>query len=141
MTRIVSVFLVVMSLAHSVWAQYPPDVQSILERAAALGRDAQTLLEAPVPVASVPAGGNLQAALDAGPLVVKLSPGVYAGSFTIRRSGTSIEGNGAELRSTQGPALYVVPGVSNVQVNNIVAASTYQSVVQLGDNLARIIHE
>ena len=112
--------------------------------ATAAGRPSRTGAAAtgavpPMEGTTVQAGGDLQAALDAGPLLVVLAPAAtYERSgFTIRRSGTTIRGNGATIRGTSGPALYIPPGVHDVRIEQLTAASAFQAVVQAGDNESR----
>jgi hypothetical protein len=80
---------------------------------------------------------GLQAALDAGG-EVELEPkaACEAVGYVIRRSGTTLKGNGGSLRGTSAPALRVLPGVNDVYVENLTGASTSQTVFQIGDNAA-----
>ena len=87
-------------------------------------------------VTRVAATGNLQAALDAGG-TIELEPGATfsAARFVVSKSGTTLNGRGAALEGTEGPALYIPPGVHDVTVHDIAATSKdEQSVVQCGDN-------
>ena len=89
-------------------------------------------------VTTVRPGDVLQSALDAGGVIL-LEPGATfeAPRFSIRASGTTVRGGGATLRGLAGPALHVLPGVSDVVLEDLVCLSDRdQSVVQLGDNEA-----
>lgn len=92
----------------------------------------------PTPV-SVPAGGDLQAALDAyvpGTEIVLEAGATYtADRYRVTRTGTRLRGQGASLHGTGWAALHVLPGVHDVQVRDILATSDHPgAVILLGDN-------
>lgn len=84
---------------------------------------------------AVPAGGDLQRALDAGGRI-QLEPGVtYEGSFVAHRAGTRLEGRGARLHGPTGPALYLPPRTQDLTAIGLTCTSDGKgAVVQLGDN-------
>jgi hypothetical protein len=87
-------------------------------------------------VIEVRAGEDLQKAL-AGGGVIELQPGATfeAPRFTVSRSGTVIRGQGATIKGTSGPGLYIPPSVSEVTVSDLtVLSDDDQAVVQCGDN-------
>ena len=87
-------------------------------------------------ITEVRSGSDLQKALAAGG-VIELQAGATfeASRFTVSRSGTTIRGQGATLKGTSGPGLYIPPSVSDVTVSDLVVVSDgEQAVVQCGDN-------
>lgn len=83
-------------------------------------------------IVTVKAGGNLQAALDAGG-TVQLEAATYSGpGFVISKPGTKLIGNAAKLVGVGRPALSVLPGVSDVQIANLSAVSDADTVFRLG---------
>jgi hypothetical protein len=83
----------------------------------------------------VPAGGDLQAALDQGGAIGLAAGATYSGNFRVTQSDTTLAGRGAQLVGQGGAALRIPPGVSRVRVTDLVARTTnYSSVVAVGDN-------
>lgn len=86
---------------------------------------------------TVPAGGNLQAALDRGGTIVMEGGATFNGPFLVTKSGTTLSGNvGTQLVGNAGPALRVIPGVNNCQFLNFsaIAPGWLRSVIQIGVN-------
>lgn len=115
-----------------------PTPRAFLEHLQALGLEAGRLLGIgpvdPDPVVTVTTSAALQAALDQGG-EISLDPGrIFDGNFVVRTSQTTIRGNGAVLAGTSGPALHVLPGVSDVRIEVLEARSAFDVVVLLGDN-------
>jgi hypothetical protein len=96
----------------------------------------RTEVNAPPPDLFVPAGGNLQEALDGTAATIRLEQGQYG--YAVIRRPVTLRGAGATLIGAGCPALRVVPGVSDVEVFDIVcqAENWRGGVVQLGDNSA-----
>jgi hypothetical protein len=87
-------------------------------------------------VTQVRTGDDLQKAL-AGGGIIELQAGATfeAPRFTIVRSGTAIRGQGATLKGTAGPGLYIPPSLSGITVSNLsVESADNQAAVQCGDN-------
>jgi hypothetical protein len=123
----------------------PPEARSVLEQAVTVGAEAKRVLElypvAPPPPelpAPIPVGGNVQAALDAGGIVVLEAGAVYdIPGLRFTKSGTTLLGNGATLRSTVGQALYVLPNVDDIYISGLILPGAPNgSVVQIGDSSA-----
>jgi hypothetical protein len=114
----------------------PDDVRAVMERAVSDGTEAARVLALYPPVARVPAGGNLQAALDAGPLIIELDPAVYTGSFRVSRAGTVLRGRGAHLHGVTGPGLYILPGTQGARISDLSVTADVASAIQCGDNVA-----
>jgi hypothetical protein len=77
----------------------------------------------------------LTAALAANTPLIKLDPAVvYEATQFVLPTGTHIRGQGATVRATGGPALYVKPGTTDVTVEDVIGASSYSGVVKLGDS-------
>jgi hypothetical protein len=133
--------LLLPAFASAQSSQLPNDARLALEQAAAAGVEAQRVLglypvtpPPPALPAAIPVGGDVQAALDAGGIVVLEAGAVYEGpGLRITKSGTTLLGNGATIRSTSGPALYSLPNVDDVYASGLFLASPYTSVVQIGD--------
>ena len=108
---------------------------------AAMREELRTLLFPPPPPQTVGtevrAGGDLQAALDKGGLVRIVDPGLTfeRGRFVVSKSGTTLLGNGAQLRGTTGPALFVPPGVHQVSIDAVTGSSPFDAVFLLGENV------
>jgi hypothetical protein len=81
----------------------------------------------------IPSGGDIQAALNRGDTLIQLERGGDYESIVVERP-VRIVGNGARLIGQGKPALYVRPGSSDVVVENLAYASSFQSCIQLGDN-------
>lgn len=89
-------------------------------------------------VTVVPAGGNIQAAIDAAPTgsIVELTPlTTYVGTVTLK-STITLRGQMATLTGPSGgPALYVPPGTVDWAARDLVATTPWaESVVKVGDN-------
>lgn len=83
----------------------------------------------------VPAGGDLQSALNTGHPNIFLEGGTY-GAAVINHPVT-LTGNGSALHNPTGPALHVVPGTKGVIASDLSCTSGWRgAVVQLGDNVA-----
>lgn len=86
---------------------------------------------------TVKAGGNLQAALDAGG-VVRLEPGAaFSGSFAVKKPGTRLLGGlGSQLLGpSDGPAFFVPMGMRDVQASGFSAQTAWdQSCILIGQN-------
>lgn len=82
----------------------------------------------------VPAGGNLQAALDDGGAIEV--EGAHDGTFIVQKPGTRVVGRaGATLHGPSGSALIVPPGAFDIQVSAFgCTCNTDQAVVRLGAN-------
>lgn len=82
----------------------------------------------------VPAGGDVFAALNSGK-PVHLVAGAEYPALTLP-SGARLFGHGATIRGTGKPAIYVAPGTTSVQVEDVIctASEWNGAVVQLGDN-------
>lgn len=94
--------------------------------------DAYLAAQAP-PETVVQAGGNLQAALDAGGSIRLEGGATYGGNFEIRTPGTILHAHGASLVGNAAPALSV--RASDVVVNGgIYGTSSFNAVVRLGLN-------
>lgn len=85
---------------------------------------------------AVPAGGNLQAALDKGGLIVLEAGATFEGVFVARVPGTRLMGPSASLAGPSfGPALFVPPGAYDITISLKEARTTHdQAVIQLGIN-------
>jgi hypothetical protein len=82
----------------------------------------------------VPAGGNLQAALNGGGQIMLTAGATYTGNFVVK-SGTTLIGNGAKLVGVAGPAIEIAPGTSNVYISNVAPTTSWdQSIVRVGHN-------
>ncbi len=83
---------------------------------------------------TVPAGGDLQAALKKGGVIQLEAGATYTGAFVARVPGTRLKGEGAKLAGARSPALVIA--ASDIQVENIEASSPGydQSVIRLGSN-------
>jgi hypothetical protein len=87
-------------------------------------------------VVQVRTGGELEKAL-AGGGIIELQAGATfeAPRFTVRKSGTVIRGQGATLKGTAGPGLYIPPSLSSITVSDLsVESAGNQAAVQCGDN-------
>jgi hypothetical protein len=85
----------------------------------------------------IPSGDDraLQAALDGGGRVILEAGGSYRGSFRISRPGTILQGNGATLHGVDGPALDVLPGVTDVHLLDLPSVtSDVDAAIRLGRN-------
>ncbi|MET0742974.1 MAG: hypothetical protein ABWY78_06345 [Microvirga sp.] len=120
----------------------PDDLIAEIEAAIALQEDAISRYridnpEPDDPIHRVYAGGDLQGALDQGGIIEIMDAGAAfeRARFVIPQSNTELRGNNARLFSSSGPALWVPPGVNNVQVRDLYGAtSVYQTVFELGKN-------
>lgn len=113
---------------------------AVMRELAELGKRAEALMPV-VPeepeIVMIPSGGDLQAALNFGGTIHLTPGGVYESEgFVITESGTTIIGNDANLISTAGSALYVPPGVNDINISDVNCTSPHGAVIQLGDNSA-----
>jgi hypothetical protein len=86
----------------------------------------------------ISAGGDLQAALDAGEPLIALPAGATYPAITIAHPVT-LNGNGAHIHAVASdtPAIRVAPGTTDVTLRDLSATAAWNgAVVQLGDNLA-----
>lgn len=114
--------------------------QAITEEQAALAADEAALGQLPpdpVPVITVTAGGNLQAALDAGGVIQLEDGAIYNGNFTAHVPGTRLSApTMASIVGADGaPALFIPPGASDIQIANLTCTTPWdQSVIMVGNN-------
>lgn len=117
--------------------------QAITEEQAALAADQAALSQLPpdptpsAPVVIVPAGGNLQAALDVGGIVQLVDGATYYGNFVVDVPGTRLSAptNAFIVGADGAPALFIPPGASDIQIANLTCTSAWdQSVVMVGNN-------
>lgn len=90
----------------------------------------------PVITVTVADGGDIQAAVDTLPAeggIVQLAAG---GAYTVGElrlpSHTTLKGNGASIHATAGRAIDVRPGTTDVRVEDVVATSTFNAVIEVG---------
>lgn len=92
----------------------------------------------PTPTILVKAGENLQAYLDqATPdreITIEAGATFEAQRFTFK-SGTRLRGAaGVRLHGTAGPAIYIPPGQSDLEVTDLAATANHDVVIKIGDN-------
>lgn len=91
----------------------------------------------PPAVVLVQAGGNLQAALDAGGVIQLVDGATYAGNFLVHVPGTRLSAptNAFIVGADGAPALFVPPGATDIQISNLTCTTAWdQSVVMIGNN-------
>lgn len=116
------------------------DIRDYLTRIKSDAESALSLLPPAPPSGTetvVKAGGNLQAALDAGGIVHLEAGAVFSGNFVASRAGLRLIGaSGSELRGLAGgPALFVPPGAKDIQLGAFRAFTAWdQAVILLGLN-------
>jgi hypothetical protein len=89
------------------------------------------------PSAKVVRGSDdLQAALNLGGAIELESDATFsAARFVVRKSGTTVRGHSASLRSASGLALYIPPAINDVSVSDLsLTSDAANAVVQCGDN-------
>jgi hypothetical protein len=98
--------------------------RSIRDRLDGIGADltAYRAAQAATPATwKVKAGDNLQAALDQGGAIQLEAGATFEGqAFTFHTPGTLVLGQGATLRTTVGPALFVPPGAFGITASDLV---------------------
>lgn len=81
----------------------------------------------------VPAGGNLQAALDVGGNIVTEPGAIFAASRFVFNTPVCL--TGSKLIGTSGPAVHVTPGANGIILNDLECeAFGYGDAIQLGNN-------
>lgn len=100
-----------------------------------------TLPAAPVtpaaPVAKVAASGDLQAALNAGGTIELEDGATFSGNYTVKVSGTRLSAptNATIVGADGAPAIFIPPGVNDVQIANLTCTTAWdQSVVMVGND-------
>lgn len=115
------------------------DIRDYLARIKSDADAALQLLPPPVDTSgvTVKAGGNLQAALDAGGIVKLEAGAVFSGNFVAKKPGTRLLGGqgSALMGAAGGPAFFVPMGTRDVQASGFAAQTAWdQSVILIGQN-------
>lgn len=134
--RIIGAALLLALSAAPAGQTLSPEASDLLKRLAALGDQAKVLLERDRDVTIVKTAAEFSAALSVGGHI-SIAPGsTFEGErFTVAKSGTVVDGHGATLRATAGPALHVPPGIDDVSIADLMATSSWPGgVIQCGDN-------
>lgn len=97
------------------------------------------LAPAPASVVTVNAGGNLQAALDAGGVIQLEDGATFEGNFVAKVPGTRLTGATATLQGNAGgPALFVPPGAKDIQATlGQAGTADDQAVILVGDSVTQ----
>ena len=126
--------LLAVLVAATAFAQAPAQ---LLDQIDAASKALRAQLTPPAPQATtVPAGGDLQAALDAGGTVTLQGGATYAGAFVLRVPGTVLDCAGATLLGPKGaPALDIPPGAHDIAAQDCtLSTADDQRVVIVGRN-------